>query len=378
MVGTLFCGSCGAPRVPGDRFCPSCGRNFDAGQTPYSNAPPMAGAPSQQPPGSPVSTPNETPASDETPTPKAVLRLWLPWILVVLGLIMASYFGSRAYSANLMMERLDTTSPIQSVRGLSWLLETLGLPSPGAVIDPRNNALYGDARRDFTQSLIVAILGLVIAAIGIAGALRAKPQSRPLSNAPSLFRLRPPPVTLLGLVVAAGLLFVSLSWQTVPGEVVATRTTGTGTGVTTSVTPPTQTAITLAPVAVVKGITVPQGQPIPPTPTPAVVFYRSVPYGPVKIEAGQVQPVRFTLDQGTRVAATVTVTFNNRLSNATGTPDIDIEVRGPAGTIATYPQTRNGFQLAFQAPIRGEYTVDLSNARSRVNAKQVALQFLQP
>ena len=109
-----------------------------------------------------------------------------------------------------------------------------------------------------------------------------------------------------------------------------------------------------------------------------MVFYRSVPFGPVKVEAGQVQPVSFTLEQGTRVAATVTVTFNNRLSNATGTPDIDLTVRGPSGTIASYPQTRNGFQLAFQAPTRGEYTVELSNARSRVNAKQVALQFLQP
>jgi hypothetical protein len=146
-----------------------------------------------------------------------------------------------------------------------------------------------------------------------------------------------------------------------------------------SPTSPRPTA-TAAPPATVQGEVAPVGQrPAPAvTATPAAVFYRGAPYGPVKIEAGQTQPVRLTLPQDTLVRATVTITFNNRLSSLSGLPDLDVAVAGPQGALASYPQVRNGFQLAFQAPTAGEYTIVLSNVRSRVNAKQVAIQFLQP
>jgi hypothetical protein len=78
------------------------------------------------------------------------------------------------------------------------------------------------------------------------------------------------------------------------------------------------------------------------------------------------------------VRATITIAFNNRMSSLSGVPDLDVAVAGPQGAIGSYPQVRNGFQLAFQASAAGDYTIVLSNARSRVNAKQVAIQFLQP
>jgi hypothetical protein len=46
--------------------------------------------------------------------------------------------------------------------------------------------------------------------------------------------------------------------------------------------------------------------------------------------------------------------------------------------VSSQAQARNGYQLAFQAPTNGEYAVELSNARSRINAKLVGVQFLQP
>ena len=378
MARVQFCGGCGTPRVPGDRFCHTCGRDFEADPARPSpvatGLPPAATNSDAELSATPPFASPARASVDASPITQ-VLRLWGPWILVLAGLLVVSYFGGRAFAANQVIERIDATSPVPSVRGISWILETLGLPNLGAVIDPRNNALYEASRREYSRSLIIAILGSVLALIGLRGVLGTRSRSTELSTVPAFLRTSPSPVALLGPIALAAALFFPFSRQAIFDEPVASRTVSTVAATTVA---PIATAVTLAPLAVIQGITAAVGQPIPPTPTAAVVFYRSAPYGPVKIEAGQVQPVRFTLDQGTRVAATVTVAFNNRLSNATGTPDIDIDVRGPSGTLATYPQSRNGFQLAFQAPTRGEYTVELSNARSRVNAKQVAMQFLQP
>jgi hypothetical protein len=116
-----------------------------------------------------------------------------------------------------------------------------------------------------------------------------------------------------------------------------------------------------------------------PTATPRAVFFRRDPYGPVKVDAGTVHRLDLgRLEMGTLVRAVVTVQFNNRLSNISGTPDVDLAVVGPSGVIQSQAQARNGYQLSFQAPAAGDYAVELSNARSRVNAKQVGLQFLQP
>jgi hypothetical protein len=165
---------------------------------------------------------------------------------------------------------------------------------------------------------------------------------------------------------------------------------GVGRGAATPVATPSPPAVaapttarptaTEAPPATVLGEVAPVGQrpTSAATATPAAVFYRGAPYGPVKIEAGQTQPVRLTLPQDTLVRATVTIAFNNRLSSLSGVPDLDVAVAGPQGALGSYPQVRNGFQLAFQASTAGDYTIVLSNARSRVNAKQVAIQFLQP
>jgi hypothetical protein len=127
------------------------------------------------------------------------------------------------------------------------------------------------------------------------------------------------------------------------------------------------------------GEVVPAGERPGPTATPRAVFFRRDPYGPVKIDPGTVHRLDLgRLEAGTLVRAVVTVQFNNRLSNLSGTPDVDVAVAGPSGVVQSQGQARNGYQLSFQAPAAGEYAIELSNARSRVNAKQVAVQFLQP
>jgi hypothetical protein len=116
-----------------------------------------------------------------------------------------------------------------------------------------------------------------------------------------------------------------------------------------------------------------------PTATPRAVFFRREPYGPVKIDPGTVHRLDLgQLEGGTLVRAVITVQFNSRLSNLTGVPDIDVAAVGPAGVVSSQAQARNGFQLSFQAPSAGDYAVELSNARSRINAKLVGVQFLQP
>jgi hypothetical protein len=165
----------------------------------------------------------------------------------------------------------------------------------------------------------------------------------------------------------------------VPSTATAVAPTATANAPTAAAVAPTAVPTPrAAPTIVVSGQVAPVGQAPAPTATATLVFYRGEPFGPVKIEPRAVQPVRLNLAAGTRVVATLTVTFNNRLSNVSGTPDLDVLITGPGGTLATYPMARNGFQLAFQAPAAGDYTIVLNNERSRVNAKQVGLQFLQP
>jgi hypothetical protein len=116
-----------------------------------------------------------------------------------------------------------------------------------------------------------------------------------------------------------------------------------------------------------------------PTATPRAVFFRREPYGPVKIDPGTVHRLDLgRLEVGTLVRAVITVQFNSRLSNLSGVPDIDVAVVGPSGVVSSQSQARNGYQLSFQSPASGEYAVELSNARSRINAKLVGVQFLQP
>jgi hypothetical protein len=127
------------------------------------------------------------------------------------------------------------------------------------------------------------------------------------------------------------------------------------------------------------GEVVPAGERPGPTATPRAVFFRRDPYGPVKIDPGTVHRLELgRLETGTLVRAVITVQFNNRLSNLSGVPDVDLAVAGPSGVVQSQGQARNGYQLSFQAAAAGEYAIELSNARSRVNAKQVGVQFLQP
>jgi hypothetical protein len=129
----------------------------------------------------------------------------------------------------------------------------------------------------------------------------------------------------------------------------------------------------------VSGEVAPLGARPGPTATPRAVFFRRESYGPVKIDPGTVHRLELgRLEPGTLVRAVITVQFNSRLSNLTGVPDLDVAAVGPSGVVSAQSQARNGYQLSFQAPTSGEYAVELSNARSRINAKLVGVQFLQP
>jgi len=129
----------------------------------------------------------------------------------------------------------------------------------------------------------------------------------------------------------------------------------------------------------VAGEVAPPGGRPGPTATPRAIFFRREPYGPVKIDPGTVHRLELgRLEAGTLVRAVVTVQFNSRLSNLSGVPDVDLAVVGPSGVVSSQAQARNGYQLSFQSPTAGEYALEMSNARSRINAKQVGVQFLQP
>ena len=128
-----------------------------------------------------------------------------------------------------------------------------------------------------------------------------------------------------------------------------------------------------------RGLVAPIGELPGPTATAQAVFFRADPVGPLKIDPGVSYEVGLgSLEPGVLVRAIVTVAFNNRLSSISGIPDIDVRVDGPVGAVATYPLARNGHQVAFQTTAAGKYAILLSNERSRVNAKQVGIQFLSP
>jgi hypothetical protein len=110
------------------------------------------------------------------------------------------------------------------------------------------------------------------------------------------------------------------------------------------------------------------------TPTPGV--YRGSAVEALKVDPRQVQTVRLgRIEAGTLVRMSVAVAFNSRLSTVTGTPDIDLFVVGPTGTVAAYPGARDGVRVAFEAPSTGEYEVRLDNSKSRINAKRIGIQF---
>ena len=115
-----------------------------------------------------------------------------------------------------------------------------------------------------------------------------------------------------------------------------------------------------------------------PLPTPIPV-YHAEPFGPVRIDAGRNYTHRLgAISQGMRVRAVISVAFNNRLSNLTGTPDIDVIIVGPTGMVKRWQGVRNNFPMDFEAPSDGEYLLVLDNSRATFTAKQVSIQFSHP
>ncbi|MBV9063949.1 MAG: emp24/gp25L/p24 family protein [Alphaproteobacteria bacterium] len=188
----------------------------------------------------------------------------------------------------------------------------------------------------------------------------------------------------LVLIIAGGVYLLNIVGVNVSALSTAAQGLGTPTG---QLATPTADQASSAPVArpaaegAAPGITAPPGAlPAPATaPAPSAIFYRGDPFGPVKVEAGGTYTVRLgSLRQNTLVRAVATIAFNTRASALTGTPDITITVTGPAGALNTLPHARSGAQISFQTAEDGEYAIVLDNTYSRVTAKQVSLQFLQP
>ena len=105
-------------------------------------------------------------------------------------------------------------------------------------------------------------------------------------------------------------------------------------------------------------------------------MYRASPVENMKIEPRALETVRLgRIEQGTIVRMTLSVRFNVGISSLSGTPDVDVQVVGPTGTLTNRPNARDGEKVAFEAPATGEYELRLDNTRSRVNAKRVTVQF---
>ena len=142
-----------------------------------------------------------------------------------------------------------------------------------------------------------------------------------------------------------------------PGAPVPAPTARLGTTVQTE--PPAAPTSTPAPMA---------------SPTPSV--YRASPVENLKIEPRATELVRLgRVEKGMLVRMTLAVRFNVGISNLSGTPDVDVQVVGPSGTIVNQPNARDGAQVRFEAPASGDYELRLDNSRSRVNAKRVGIQF---
>ena len=97
----------------------------------------------------------------------------------------------------------------------------------------------------------------------------------------------------------------------------------------------------------------------------------------MKVDAGGSWVLQLgQLASGTIVHANVSVVFNSRVGNITGTPDIDITAVGPTGAVWSRQRAKSGTLVSFTAEAAGAYSIEFSNAYSRVNAKQVSVQFL--
>jgi hypothetical protein len=117
--------------------------------------------------------------------------------------------------------------------------------------------------------------------------------------------------------------------------------------------------------------------PVPaPTPSPTPSTYRASPVENLKIEPRATELVRLgRIEAGTAVRMTLAVRFNVGISSISGVPDVDVQVVGPTGTVASYPNARDGVRVDFRAPASGDYELRLDNTRSRLNAKRVTVQF---
>jgi hypothetical protein len=70
----------------------------------------------------------------------------------------------------------------------------------------------------------------------------------------------------------------------------------------------------------------------------------------------------------------VSVRFNSPFS--IGTPDITGQLLGPTSSLLQpWQRVGSGFELSFEATQDGEHFIVLDNLHSRLDAKQVTLQF---
>jgi hypothetical protein len=306
------------------------------------------------------------------------------------GLVIATIFGLQALAAYQVMQRVEASSAVTLAKGLD-LLARLFSPAGAAaqLVDPRNQQLYVQAREQLVQGAGVGGLGLLIALIGLLAAALWHPTFSPPGVAAS--RNAAGAMASVVLLTVAGVYLLNFVNTNVSTLSSAADGLGQSSSLQTRTFPPPASAVRSAGEGAAPGVTAPLGSlpahttaaPAAPTVSqqsaPPAVFYRADPFGPVKVDAGGIYTVRLpTLQKGTLVRAVATIAFNNRLSSLEGTPDITLTVTGPSGTISSLARARSGAQISFQAPGDGEYAIVLDNTYSRVTAKQVSLQFLQP
>ncbi|HEY3083079.1 MAG TPA: hypothetical protein VGM69_24575 [Chloroflexota bacterium] len=313
-----FCPSCGRRRGADDRFCAGCGQPLDRSEQPARE--PDAPEQARRPP--------DRPAQPAWSTDRPAQAAWSP--------IPAE---RPARPRPPPWDRLRLLVPIAILAVGYWLIAPLVWPAvapdPLAVEAP--TAVPGGAQP--------------VAPPGLGG-------SRAASPSPAAAGSEPPVVVGRG----GGVPSTGTGQSPPPSQA---RGEGSRTPAAAGPTEAAARAEALSPAAAPGPAA---------TPTPSV--YRGSPVEALKVEPRQVQTVRLgRIETGTLVRMSFSIAFNSPLSTVTGVPDIDLFVVGPTGTVAAYPDARDGVRVAFEAPATGDYEVRLDNSKSRINAKRVGIQF---
>ncbi len=147
MASGVFCGKCGTPAAEeGDAFCRKCGAAFSSQV--------LRRPPTFRPSGG-------TPA-------------W-PWGVAFIGLLLCAIFGAKAFAAYEVVRRVEASSAVTVAKGLDLVGRLFGAGNLGAAIDPRNQALYAEAKQQLVGSALIAAFGLIVLLVALLVAAASRP-----------------------------------------------------------------------------------------------------------------------------------------------------------------------------------------------------------